>query len=178
MSGAILSGELIKNEITNGNITIEPCDFSRIGPASYELTLSNEFRTYLTSWERKGLDGSDIIIDENTDYKDHTKKVLVDDFMDVPSKTSILGITEEKITLPPNICGLLNGRSRFARMGIFIHITAFFINPGGSNRLVLEIFNSSPYTLRLKPGTKIAQLIFVNMIGDGEYKGKYQNQVL
>jgi len=41
-----------------------------------------------------------------------------------------LGITEEKIKLAPSMCGLLEGRSRFARLGLFVHITAGFMNPG------------------------------------------------
>ena len=171
MPGAILSGDLIKKKIRDEEIKIEPYNPQNVGPASYDLTLSNEFRRYIVN-------KNDVIIDEDTDYKDHTERIEVEHSIHIPSKTSILGITKEKVTLPPNVCGLLNGRSRFARMGIFIHITAFFINPGGSNRLVLEIFNSSPYTLSLKPGTKIGQLIFVNVLGNGEYMGKYQHQDL
>lgn len=79
---------------------------------------------------------------------------------------AVLGITEENIQMSPNICGLLGtvsrwrspaasdgrltgdgglleGRSRFARLGLFVHITAGFIQPGVNNRQVLEIYNSS-----------------------------------
>jgi len=45
-----------------------------------------------------------------------------------------LGITEEKIKLAPSMCGLLEGRSRFARLGLFVHITAGFMNPGMSTQ--------------------------------------------
>jgi hypothetical protein len=47
-----------------------------------------------------------------------------------------LGITEESINLSGNLCGLLEGRSRFARLGLFVHITAGFMNPGINNRQV------------------------------------------
>lgn len=53
-----------------------------------------------------------------------------------------LGITQEKICLSPEYCGLLEGRSRFARLGLFVHITAGFMQPGIENRQVLEIFNA------------------------------------
>ena len=54
-----------------------------------------------------------------------------------------LAITEESISLSPSICGLLEGRSRFARLGLFIHISSGFMQPGIHNRQVLEIFNAS-----------------------------------
>ena len=89
-----------------------------------------------------------------------------------------LGITEEKITLAPTLCGLLEGRSRFARLGLFVHITAGFMNPGISNRQVLEIYNASNHALALYPGTKVCQFIFLRMDGAASYKGKFNEQDL
>lgn len=54
-----------------------------------------------------------------------------------------LAITHERVRLAPTLCGLLEGRSRFARLGIFVHITASFMQPGINNQQVLEIFNAS-----------------------------------
>lgn len=51
--------------------------------------------------------------------------------------------TKECITLSDNICGWINSRSRFARIGLMSHVTAPFISPGISNKQVLEIFNAS-----------------------------------
>ncbi len=169
----ILSKDKILENIELGNIKIEPYSHLNLCPAGYDLTLSNEFRYYDKSIE-------DVIIDEDTDYKNYTKKKVIkdDEYLILRPKETILGITREKITLSNNICGLLNGRSRFARMGLFIHITAFFMNPGISNKQVLEIHNSSPYVLKIRPGTKLCQFIFVNMDGESKYEGKFANQIL
>lgn len=118
---------------------------------SVDLTLANEFR-YFTP-------GPAIIsVREETNYKDYTTKVMVPDgqcYTLLPGQ-SCLAITRESIKLAPHICGLLGpfellncevtfseGRSRFARLGLFVHITASFINPGIDNQQVLEIYNSS-----------------------------------
>lgn len=68
------------------------------------------------------------------------------------------------------------GRSRFARLGLFVHITAGFMNPGIDNRQVLEIYNASNHPLELVPGTKICQFIFLRMHGEASYEGKFQSQ--
>ena len=88
----------------------------------------------------------------------------------------ILAKTTEKITLPQDICGLLSGRSRFARMGLLIDVTAFFIHPGISNRQVFEVKNISQNSIILSEGLKIAQLILVRTEGKAKYVGKFKNQ--
>ena len=173
MQGSILSRDKILKKINEGEIKISPYSIDNVCPAGYDLTLSNEFRYYKTHIKN-------VIINEDTDYINYTEKIIIEDgdYLTLLPKETVLGITEEKITLSNNLCGLLNGRSRFARMGLFIHITAFFMNPGISNRQVLEIYNSSPYVLKLKPGTKICQFIFLNMDGSAKYSGKFANQDL
>jgi len=71
----------------------------------------------------------------------------------------------------------LEGRSRFARLGLFVHITAGFMNPAISNRQVLEIYNASNHPLALWPGTKICQFIFLRMYGEAVYHGRFDHQL-
>jgi len=166
---AILAKDEILKEIHKGNIKITPYDPSCIGAASVDLTLSNEFRYF-----KSGLEV--VPVTEETDYKDHTVKVTLnegDHFLLLPQRTCI-GITNERVTLSGRLCGLLEGRSRFARLGLFVHITAGFMNPGIDNRQVLEIYNASNHALALVPGTKICQFIFLRMDGEALYKGKFQ----
>jgi dCTP deaminase len=66
----------------------------------------------------------------------------------------------EYIKLPPYICANLEGRSSFARLGIEIHMTAGFIDPGFEGVLTLEIYNAGPSTVKLYPGMRIGQLRF------------------
>ncbi|NCN03456.1 MAG: dCTP deaminase, partial [Candidatus Pacebacteria bacterium] len=88
----------------------------------------------------------------------------------------IIAITKEKITLPGNICGWLEGRSRFARLGLLIHISAGLIQPGVDNHQVLEITNLSPNTLVLYAGERICQLAFQRCEGEAFYKGRFEKQ--
>ena len=96
-------------------------------------------------------------------------------FVIKPGET-ILGITQEKITLASNLCGWLEGRSRFARLGLLVHISASFMQPGISNRQVLEISNMGAVSLRLHAGTKMCQFIFQKTIGQAKYSGRFVDQ--
>jgi hypothetical protein len=73
-----------------------------------------------------------------------------------------LGITVETIQLAPGLCGLLEGRSRFARLGLFVHITAGFMQPGINNRQVLEIYNASNVT-PISTKTNKQNKLFLNL---------------
>jgi len=71
----------------------------------------------------------------------------------------VLGITKERITLPGDVCGWLNSRSRFARIGLMSHIAAPFLAPGISNRQILEIYNAGRNKILLTPGMRICHLV-------------------
>jgi dCTP deaminase len=165
---SILTKLEILKEIKKKNIKITPFDRSALGPGSIDLTLSNKFRIFKKL--KKIIDA-----DEKLDYQDITKLVTVDSIVIKPGET-ILGITKEKITLASNICGWLEGRSRFARLGLLVHISASFMQPGISNRQVLEISNMGAVSLRLHAGTKICQFIFQKTIGRAKYSGKFVDQ--
>jgi len=165
---AVLSHDKILEAIDQGSIEIVPFDKNTIGCASVDLTLSNEFRYF-----KPGLNV--IPVTEETNYQDITQKLILkkgESYLLLPGQ-ACLGITEESIKLSPKICGLLEGRSRFARLGLFVHITAGFMNPGIHNRQVLEIYNASNHPLQLIPGTKICQFIFMRLDGEGTYQGRF-----
>lgn len=167
----ILTKTMIQKEIKAKNIKITPFSPRNIGPASYDLTLGNEFRFF------KKTDNVQKI-DESADYKKITTKVKADKGIIIRPGEFVLGITKEKISLPQDIAGWLQGRSRFARLGLTIHITASFLHPGIANRQVLEIFNAGPDPLLLKPNTKICQIVFERCEGKAKYANKFKNQVL
>uniref|UniRef100_A0A6B2LLZ2 Uncharacterized protein n=1 Tax=Arcella intermedia TaxID=1963864 RepID=A0A6B2LLZ2_9EUKA len=166
---SVLSGNEILKAIEEGEIKITPFDPKSVGCASVDLTLSNEFRFFKR--------GQTVIpVKEETDFKEMTEKMVLKEgetFLLLPG-TACLGCTVETINLSPRLCGLLEGRSRFARLGLFVHITAGFMAPGINNRQVLEIYNASNHALELCPGTKICQFVFMKMCGEGNYNGKFQ----
>lgn len=166
----ILSRNEIKKLIDKGKISIKGLDESSIGPASIDLTLSDNLRVFNSEKN---------IIDGNTDYKKITKLINIPEegYLLKPGEL-VLGITKERINLPENIAGFLNSRSRYARIGLMSHITAPFIAPGINNKQVLEIYNVGPNKIKLEPNTKICHLILMKCKGKAKYKGKWKNQTL
>lgn len=166
---SLLTAPIIRQEMAAGTIKFEPeIDDTQIQAISVDLRLGNEFRVF-----KRWPDGMPATEDAN--YHDFTKEVVQDEFRLKPQET-VLGVTLEKVTLPNNISGWLEGRSRFARMGLLIHISAGLIQPGVSNHQVLEITNLSPNMIILKAGQRICQLAFQRCEGEAEYSGRFQGQ--
>ena len=165
----ILTKNEIVKEIKNGNIKIKPFNSKNLGPASVDLTLSDKFRIFESD--------DKVILNEKTDYKKLTKLKSLKKLILKPGDF-VLGITKEQINLPDNMCGWLGGRTRFARLGLMVHITAAFVQPGVNNKQVLEIKNAGKNTLVLKSGEKLCQLIIEKTEGRAKYKGKFKKQEL
>lgn len=167
----ILTKNQILTEIQNKTLTIDPFTQDMVGPGSIDLTLDNEIRVF----ERI----DDIVpVKESTDYRDITRLVTIQDSYTIKPNELVLGITRERITLPGNIAGWLNSRSRFARLGLMVHVTAPFIQPGEAGRQVLEIYNTGPNILELVPGQRLCQLILQRCEGTAVYDGKFKHQEL
>lgn len=166
---AILTRDMILDAVRTGAIAIEPFTEDQVGPGSVDLTLGSEFRTF------KKL--HDIFpVRDDINYESITECVTVEDcFVVMPGET-VLGITRERIHLPPTLCGWLEGRSRFSRLGLMVQ-SASFIQPGINNRQVLEITNVSSMPLALYPGTRICQFIFEETKGAATYAGTFKDQI-
>jgi dCTP deaminase len=150
---AVLSNVDIEQFIRDGRIRVRPLKKDQIGPASIDLTLSDEWYVFKNKYRREIVDLKEI------DYKKVHKKIKTESITLEPGEIC-LGKTVERITLPPNIIGKLEGRSRYARMGLSIHITSSIVQPGSDNRQVLEIVNLAPFTVTLHSGMRISQIVF------------------
>ncbi len=168
---SVLAQSEIKREIKRGRITIAPFDPEMLGPASVDLHLSNAFRLFVRM-------PTVVEVTNSLDFKQYTKGIRIPDTQRLklqPGET-VLGITREKVTLPDDICGWLEGRSRFARIGLLIHISASFMQPGISNHQVLEMSNFGHLDLEILPNTPVCQFVFQRTEGTGAYSGIYQGQ--
>lgn len=168
---SVLAKDKILEEIKKGNLKIEPLDIGQVGPGSVDLTLGNQFRVF----ERQN---GVCKITEETDFQKITKETKISEkepLLLKPGET-VLGVTQEKISLSSDLCGWIEGRSRFARIGLGVHVSAGFIQPGTSNYQVLEITNLSPTPLSLIPGIKICQVVIERCEGKGIYKGRFKDQ--
>src|SRR5215208_4342498 len=169
---AILThGQIIKR-VKDGEIGIDPFDERFVGPASVDLHLANQFRVFRRV--------RDIFhVTEAADYEDVTEIVEIgdDDYLVLMTGETAHGITRERIRLPETLCGWLQGRSRFARIGLMVHITASFMQPGIDNKQALEINNAGPMPLALRPGIAVCQFIFEECVGRARYQGRYRGQI-
>lgn len=165
---AVLTKKEIFKEIALGHIKIEPFVKANIGPGSVDLTLGSQFRVFKKSEEVYD-------VSEETDYQKITRLVKAKSLVIKPQET-VLAVTQEKITLASHLCGWLEGRSRFARLGLMVHISASFMQPGISNYQVLEMSNMGHVPLRLHSGTKICQFVFQTTKGKARYRGRFAAQ--
>lgn len=153
---AALSNVDIKKYLKKGIIKIKPLKEEQIGPASVDLTLSNEWYFFKEEYIGKTIDLS------KKSYTELIRKVNANNVILRPGEMC-MGKTVEKITLPPDIIGMLEGRSRYARIGLTAHVTASLVQPGCDNHQVLEIVNLSPFIVVLHAGMRISQITFDKM---------------
>jgi dCTP deaminase len=168
---AVLGRAAILQAIEQGAITISPFDPALVGPASVDLTLASTFRVFRKVHQV-------IEVREDTDYRTLTDKIEVpagQHILIMPGET-LLGITREWLRLGPGLCGWLEGRSRFARLGLMVHISAPFMGPGIDSQQVLEMSNFGPAPLAVFPGLAICQFVFQKLDGAERYEGRFAGQ--
>ncbi len=168
---AVLGKQAILQAIEQGAIVITPFDPQLVGPASVDLTLAPTFRVFRKVHQV-------IEVREHTDYRELTDKIEVpagQHILIMPGET-VLGITQERLRLGPGLCGWLEGRSRFARLGLMVHISAPFMGPGIDSQQVLEMSNFGPAPLAVYPGTAICQFVFQKLEGSECYAGRFAGQ--
>jgi dCTP deaminase len=166
---AVLTHDALLAEIERGGLALDPYDPSAVGPASIDLTLGDEIRVLAP--------GPDPIpIRDDADFRDYTHVARLDRPYVLHPGDTIHGITRERITLSPSLCGLLEGRSRFARLGLMIHVTSAFVQPGVDNRQVLEMSNVSGHPLRIHAGVRLCQLVLMRTEGEARYEGRFARQ--
>jgi len=174
----ILSDGTIRKLLAEGRIIIDPLDDKFIQPASVDVRLDDAFLVFRrhTSSDIDPWNVGDQLM-ERVSVKEG------DPFILHPGEF-VLGTTLERLTLPDDIVARIEGKSSLGRLGLLIHATAGFVDPGWSNgQITLELSNVAPLPIRLWPGMKIAQLSFMQMdqpaerpYGHPELGSKYQGQ--
>jgi dCTP deaminase len=168
---AVLTRDEILRRLSAGEIVIDPYSESQVGPASVDLHLASTFRVFRRVREI-------FHVTEEADYEAVSEVIDVapgDYFVLMPGETCH-GLTKERIALPDDLCGWLHGRSRFARLGLIVHMTAPLVQPGVNNHQALEMNNAGPMPLALRPGTAVCQIVLETCIGTAHYAGRYRDQ--
>lgn len=172
----ILTRDRILDAIRKGEIKINPFDARALDAASYDMTLFHQIRVFVEGLNE--IDLMDVAQDAHAVLRlTRIVPISAESYYLLKPGELVLGMTLEKLTLAPNIAGSLEGRSRFARMGLMVHITASFLQPGIKNtRQIFEIFNASRNAIKLRSGVRIAQVVFERCEGSAVYAGVFSNQ--
>lgn len=173
----VLSDRTIRAEIEAGRIIIDPLGERAVQPASVDLRLGHQFRVFRNS--------KIPFIDVKREYPDLTELVEIDDdhpFILHPGEFA-LAVTLERVALPDDIVGRLEGKSSLGRLGLIIHSTAGYVDPGWDGALTLELSNLANLPITLYHGMKVSQISFVRLsepaehpYGTAEAGSKYQGQ--
>ncbi len=151
----VLSDRSITRLIDEGRIVIDPYDAALMQPASLDVRVDRLFRVFRNSRYP--------YIDVKLPQEDMTELVEVDDgdpFILHPGEF-VLGSTLERVKLPDDLVARLEGKSSLGRLGLLIHSTAGFIDPGWDGHVTLELSNVANLPITIYPEMKIGQLSFV-----------------
>src|ERR1041384_6841457 len=179
----LLSNRGIEEEVRFNNIIINPYHPELVQPASVDVLLGPDFKIQLRP--ELDLDQPGIVIDPREDCSDYFADVHVpqgSEYILFPGDF-VLGCTHEVVGLGSNITARIEGKSSLGRIGLVIHATAGFIDPGFEGQITLELSNVGTMPIVLIPGMKIGQLCFFKLpepstilYGSRFAQSHYQNQ--
>ena len=173
----VLSDGDIRAEIAAGRIVIDPYLPEAVQPSSVDLHLDRRFRVFRNSRYP--------FIDVRADQPELTELVEIggdDPFILHPGEF-VLGSTFERVQLPNDLVARLEGKSSLGRLGLLIHSTAGYVDPGWEGNLTLELSNVANLPITLYDGMKIGQISFQRLTspvevgyGDARIGSKYRGQ--
>jgi dCTP deaminase len=174
---SVLSDGTILQLVQDGRIRIHPWDPKLVQPASVDLRLGDSFRVFHNYRAS--------VIDLRQPPENLTEEVVVgaeESFVIHPGEFC-LGRTLEWVELPDDIVARIEGKSSLGRLGLIVHATAGFCDPGWRGTLTLELNNLTRVPIKLYPGGLIAQLSFMTLdrpaerpYGSPELGSHYQGQ--
>jgi dCTP deaminase len=150
-----LSDGTIRQLVRQGRISVDPFDPERVQPSSLDLLLGNSFRVFNNH--------KVTAIDLREPPTNLTEEVVLSEgepFVIHPGEFC-LGRTLEWVELPDDVVARVEGKSSLGRLGLIVHATAGFVDPGWKGTLTLELNNLTRVPIKLWPGLPIAQLSFM-----------------
>jgi dCTP deaminase len=173
----ILSDRDIRAELDARRIVVEPLAERAIQPSSVDLRVDATFRVFANHRYP--------YIDVRADQPDLTElvKVGADEPFILHPGEFVLGSTYERVTLPDDLVARLEGKSSLGRLGLLVHATAGFVDPGFQGHLTLELSNVSNLPIAIYAGMPIGQVAFFRLSSPAEQPygaralgSKYQGQ--
>jgi dCTP deaminase len=172
---SVLSDKSIREEIEAGHLVIDPWDERHLQPASVDLRLGKEFRVF-RNYRLP-------YIDVKQEMESLTELITMDEvtpFILHPDEF-VLAVTRERVEVPDDLVGRLDGKSSLGRLGLIVHSTAGFVDPGFKGRLTLELRKISNLPITLYYDMPVSQISFVRLTTPAEKPygsdgSKYQGQ--
>ncbi|MGO1050831.1 dCTP deaminase [Crossiella sp. CA198] len=173
----LLSDSDLRKEVEAGRLNLDPFDVDLVQPSSIDVRLDRFFRVF-----------------DNTKYTHIDPSLQQDELTSLVEKEDdeafvlhpgefVLGSTFERVGLPDDLAGRLEGKSSLGRLGLLTHSTAGFIDPGFTGHITLELSNVANLPITLWPGMKIGQLCLFrlsspaeNPYGSAAVGSRYQGQ--
>ncbi|MCK2236429.1 MULTISPECIES: dCTP deaminase [unclassified Crossiella] len=173
----LLSDSDLRKEVEAGRLNLDPFDVDLVQPSSIDVRLDRFFRVF-----------------DNTKYTHIDPSLQQDELTSLVEKEDdeafvlhpgefVLGSTFERVGLPDDLAGRLEGKSSLGRLGLLTHSTAGFIDPGFTGHITLELSNVANLPITLWPGMKIGQLCLFrlsspaeNPYGSAAAGSRYQGQ--
>lgn len=168
----VLSDVDIIERVGEGNLVIDPYEEDNVEPASVDLRLGRSFKKAI------GTTGNGVLTlagSEEIDWRSMHESVILQpgDF--------VLATTRESVGIPDDMVASVLGRSSLGRLGVSVHQTAGYIDPGFDGQITLELSNHGPAAIRLEAGQRICQIVFEELSSPalepyGHEDSQYQNQ--
>jgi dCTP deaminase len=169
----LLQDSALLSAMANGSIHVYPFREEALQPSSIDLTLDNKLRVF------SNIPGLIDLKEDNSEIMDLIE-VGLDDFYDLQPGEFILASTVEAVSLNNEHAARVEGKSSLGRLGLLVHATAGFVDPGFYGTITLELSNLTRSPMRLYPGMPIAQFCVFQMAGPCkrpyDQGGKYSGQ--
>ena len=176
--GSVLSDGTIRRLVADRRISIDPWDERLVQPASVDVRLGNSFRVF-HNYRASAID----LRNPPTNLTEPITIEPDEPFVIHPGEFC-LGATLEYVSLPDDIVARIEGKSSLGRLGLIVHATAGFCDPGWRGTLTLELNNLTRVPIKLWAGLPVAQLSFMTLdapaqrpYGDPALGSHYQGQL-
>lgn len=167
----MLSDGDLQEALDEGCLKIDPPGVMQ--PASIDLTLADEFVVFGhvgRIWPKNPVNTKQVIVAMGGDF------ALAPGLFVLASTVQTVGICE-------GYAARVEGKSSLGRLGLMVHSTAGFIDPGFRGQITLELSNVNNSPIMLTPGMAIAQLCVFELktparkpYGSEGLGSKYQGQ--
>ena len=162
---AIFSDKTIKEYLEEGKIVIDPLkDEQQIQPSSVDMRLGDEFKVFKVI-RKPYIDPKDE--EDIAEYMESSTVPEGEAFIIHPNEFA-LATTQEYVKVPDDLVARVEGRSSMGRLGVTMHVTAGYVDPGFEGRITLEISNIGAMPVALYPGQRVCQLVFETMTTPAE----------